>query len=360
MKKKHHNDTVAPPLPHHMSQCGGGRHGEHTRAGRQKSTADASWNDSRSAENDNPTGIHLVNTVRYTSSIDSAAKTGSSTLRNEPEGPAGNPLCVLDSVHAAPIDPAAITHDDNLIIKGDNLVGLHWMLEEGGYRGKVKCIYIDPPYFFTRHKSKLAYNSNFRKEDWLAFLKERLTLARELLSDDGSFFAQISDQGVGELLVLLKEIFGDRNFVNMITTRTKSTSGFATVNKGLFNAAEYILVFAKNRQKWRCNNLYTPAEWDDTYRHLVENPDDHPSAWRIITIADHLAAQQGYDARAMRKTLGAQKVRDMEARYATTHPYQVFRLNQIRDNAGTTIANTRDESKRNPPHRIHRAPRRAS
>lgn len=313
-----------------------------------KSTADTSGSDSRSAENDNPTGIHLVNTVRYTSSIDSAAKTGSSTLRNEPEGPAGNPLCILDSVHAAPIDPAAITHDDNLIIKGDNLVGLHWMLEEGGYRGKVKCIYIDPPYFFTRHKSKLAYNSNFRKEDWLAFLKERLTLARELLSDDGSFFAQISDQGVGELLVLLKEIFGDRNFVNMITTRTKSTSGFATVNKGLFNAAEYILVFAKNRQKWRCNNLYTPAEWDDTYRHLVENPDDHPSAWRIITIADHLAAQQGYDARAMRKTLGAQKVRDMEARYATTHPYQVFRLNQIRDNAGTTIANTRDESKRNP------------
>lgn len=236
-------------------------------------------------------------------------------------------------------------------------MGLHWMLEEGGYRGKVKCIYIDPPYFFTRHKSKLAYNSNFRKEDWLAFLKERLTLARELLSDDGSFFAQISDQGVGELLVLLKEIFGDRNFVNMITTRTKSTSGFATVNKGLFNAAEYILVFTKNRQKWQCNNLYTSAEWDDTYRHLVENPDDHPSTWRITTIADHLAAQHGYDtARAMRKTLGAQKVRDMEARYATAHPHKVFRLNQIRDNSGATIANTRDESKRNP-HAVYTVPR---
>ena len=261
----------------------------------------------------------------------------------------GAPLSVPDSVHAVHIDPAAVTHDDNLIIKGDNLVGLRWMLEEGGYRGKVKCIYIDPPYFFTRHKSKLAYNSNFRKEDWLPFLKERLTLARELLSDDGSFFAQISDQGVGELLVLLKEIFGERNFVNMITTRTKSTSGFATVNKGLFNAAEYILVFAKNRQKWQCNNLYAPAEWDDTYRHLVENPDDHPSAWRITTIAEHLATKHGYDtARAMRKTLGTQKVRDMEARYATTHPNKVFRLNQIRDNAGATIANTRDESKRNP------------
>ena len=315
-----------------------------------KSTADASWNDSRSADNDNPTGIHLVNTVRYTGSVNSAAtKTGSRALRNEAEGPTGNPLCIPDSVHAIPIDPAVIPHDDNLIIKGDNLVGLHWMLEEGGYRGKVKCIYIDPPYFFTRHKAKLAYNSNFQKEAWLAFLKERLTLARELLSDDGSFFAQISDQGVGELLVLLKEIFGERNFVNMITTRTKSTSGFATVNKGLFNAAEYILVFAKNRQKWQCNNLYTSAEWDDAYRHLVENPDDHPSMWRTTTIADHLAAQQGYDtAHAMRKALGAQKVRDMEARYAAAHPHQVFRFNQIRDNAGATIANIRDESKRNP------------
>ena len=279
------------------------------------------------------------------------------TLKNEPENPAGSPLCIPDSVHAVPIDPATVTHDDSLIIKGDNLVELRWMLEEGGYRGKVKCIYIDPPYFFTRHKSKLAYNSNFRKEDWLSFLKEHLTLARELLSDDGSFFAQISDQGVGELLVLLKEIFGERNFVNMITTRTKSTSGFATVNKGLFNAAEYILVFAKNRQEWQCNNLYTPAKWDDTYRHLVENPDDHPSTWRITTIAEHLAAQQGYDtAHVTRKTLGAQKVCDMEARYATTHPHQVFRFNQIRDNAGATITNTRDESKRNP-HAVYTVPR---
>ena len=315
-----------------------------------KSAADLSWTDNQPAEDDNPTGIHLVNTVRYTSSADAATtKTGSRTLRNEAEEPTGNPLCIPDGVHAIPIDPAAVTHDDNLIIKGDNLVGLHWMLEEGGYRGKVKCIYIDPPYFFTRHKSKLAYNSNFQKEDWLAFLKERLTLARELLSDDGSFFAQISDQGVGELLMLLKEIFGERNFVNMITARTKSTSGFATVNKGLFNAAEYILVFAKNRQKWQPNNLYTPTEWDDTYRHLVKNPDDHPSMWRTTTIADHLAAQQGYDtAHTMRKTLGTQKVRDMEARYAAAHPHQVFRFTQIRDNAGTTIANTRDESKRKP------------
>ena len=323
-----------------------------------KSAADASGNDSRSAENDNPTGIHLVNTVRYTSSTDAAdAKAGSRTLRSEPEDPTGSPLCIPDGIHVVPVDPAAVTHDDDLIIKGDNLVGLRWMLGEGGYRGKVKCIYVDPPYFFTRHKAKLAYNSNFRKEDWLAFLKERLVLARELLSDDGSFFAQISDQGVGELLVLLKEIFGDRNFVNMITTRTKSTSGFATVNKGLFNAAEYILVFAKNRQKWQPNNLYTPAEWDDTYRHLVENPDDHLSTWRITTIADHLATQQGYrTAHAMRKTLGAQKVRDLEAHYAATHPHKVFRLNQIRDNAGTTIATTRDESKRNP-HAVYTVPR---
>lgn len=318
---------------------------------------DESRHNNHSAENDNPTGIHLVNTVRYTSNAHTdAAKTGNHTLRNKPEDPVGSPLCISDSVHAVPIDPA-VTHEDNLIIKGDNLVGLRWMLEEGGYRGKVKCIYIDPPYFFTRHKLKLAYNSNFRKEDWLSFLKERLTLARELLSDDGSFFAQIRDQGVGELLVLLKEIFGERNFVNMITTRTKSTSGFATVNKGLFNAAEYILVFAKNRQKWQCNNLYTPTEWDDTYRHLVENLDDRPSTWRITTIAEHLAAQQGYDtAHAMRKALGSSKVRGMEAKYAAEYPRQVFRLCRIHDKAGVTIAAMRDKSKQDP-HRVYTVPR---
>ena len=357
MKKIHYSTIVVEsPLPRCTFKWGG-TVGAPVREDGSPAT-DESRHNNHSAENDSLTGIHLVNTVLYTGSAHATtAKTGSRTLRNEPEDPTGNPLCIPDSVHAVSIDPATVTRDDNLIIKGDNLVGLHWMLEEGEYRGKVKCIYIDPPYFFTRHKSKLAYNSNFRKEDWLAFLKERLVLARELLSDDGSFFAQISDQGVGELLVLLKEIFGERNFVNMITTRTKSTSGFATVNKGLFNAAEYILAFAKNRQKWQCNNLYTPTEWDDTYRHLVENPDDHPSSWRITTIAEHLAAQQGYDtAHIMRKTLGTQKVRDMEARYAAAHPHQVFQLKQIRDNAGTTIAKTRDESKRNP-HTVYTVPR---
>ena len=125
------------------------------------------------------------------------------------------------------------TETDNLLIKGNNLLALASLLPR--YRGKVKCIYIDPPYYFAAKKEEdtFAYNVNFKLSTWLVFMRNRLELARELLRDDGAIFVQISDDGVAELHRLLKEIFnrqGENNFINKITVKTKSPSGFATVN----------------------------------------------------------------------------------------------------------------------------------
>ncbi len=145
--------------------------------------------------------------------------------------------------------------DDNLIIKGNNLVALSSLLKR--YEGKVKLIYIDPPYYFHTNKKEdtFAYNSNFKLSTWLVFMKNRLSIAKKLLSDDGAIFVQISDDGVGELHTLMKEIFNDseNNFLNKITVRTKSPSGFASVNAGVFETAEYIISFAKNKKKWTYN-----------------------------------------------------------------------------------------------------------
>ena len=93
---------------------------------------------------------------------------------------------------------------DNLIIKGNNLLALHSLKEK--YAGQVKLIYIDPPYYFVANKSEdtFSYNSNFKLSTWLTFMKNRLEVARDLLSNDGAIFVQISDDGVGELHCLLK------------------------------------------------------------------------------------------------------------------------------------------------------------
>lgn len=92
-----------------------------------------------------------------------------------------------------------IEYKDNLIIKGNNLLTLHSL--KAKYAGKIKLIYIDPPYYFVANKSEdtFNYNANFKLSTWCTFMKNRLEVARELLSEDGAIFVQISDDGVGEL-----------------------------------------------------------------------------------------------------------------------------------------------------------------
>ena len=101
-----------------------------------------------------------------------------------------------------------------------------------------------------RGEDTFAYNSNFKLSTWLVFMKNRLEIARRLLRKDGAIFVQISDDGVAELKCLMKDIFcrnGENNFINQITVKTKSPSGFASVNPGVFETAEYILAFAKKQ-----------------------------------------------------------------------------------------------------------------
>ena len=80
---------------------------------------------------------------------------------------------------------------------------------------------------------------------------------------------QISDDGVAELKCLMKDIFcrnGENNFINQITVKTKSPSGFASVNPGVFETAEYILAFAKNKRLWKYHPQYVKSEYDSNYK----------------------------------------------------------------------------------------------
>ena len=163
---------------------------------------------------------------------------------------------------------------DNLIIKGNNLLTLYSLRKR--FAGKVKLIYIDPPYYFVANKKEdtLNYNSNFKLSTWCTFMKNRLEIARDLLSNDGAIFVQISDDGVGELHLILKDVFnkdGENNFINKITVKTKSPSGFASVNPGVFESAEYIIAFAKNKKHWTYNHQYVESQYDPNYKWYITN-----------------------------------------------------------------------------------------
>ena len=242
-----------------------------------------------------------------------------------------------------------IKNTDNLIIKGNNLLALHSLKKR--YKGSVKLIYIDPPYYFIKEKKEdtFAYNSNFKLSTWLTFMKNRLEIAKELLDKDGAIFVQISDDGVGELHVLLKEIFGKENFINKITLKTKSPSGFASVNPGVFETAEYILSFAKDKSKWKYNPQYVRSDYDTNYNLYISNKNEHYSKWEIENIGEYVARQQGYEnKRVAINELGRSFFDNLVADFALENADSVFRYTTINNNASKLLVELRDKSKEEP------------
>jgi len=107
------------------------------------------------------------------------------------------------------------TITDNLIIKGNNLLALHSLKEE--FTGKVKLIYIDPPY--NTGNDSFAYNDNFNHSSWLTFMKNRLEIAKDLLSDDGALYIQLDYHQIHYAKILMDNIFGENNFQREIIWR---------------------------------------------------------------------------------------------------------------------------------------------
>lgn len=139
----------------------------------------------------------------------------------------------------------SISMDDNLIIKGNNLLALHSLKRK--YAGKVKLIYIDPPYYFTKHKESdsFNYNSNFRLSTWLTFMHNRLSVANVLLKNGGVILCHIKEDGVHWLKVLMEEIFKVENFVE--TFIWKNTDNPDSLSKKSRSSVEYILCYEVNK-----------------------------------------------------------------------------------------------------------------
>ena len=136
---------------------------------------------------------------------------------------------------------------ENLIIKGNNLIALHSLAKQ--FKGKVKLIYIDPPYYFVKKKTQdsFGYNTNFKLSTWLTFMKNRLLIAKELLTDDGIIVISIDDDGNAYLKILLDEIFGFENFIGNLPTIMNLKGN--NDEYAFAGTHEYTLVFAKNKDK---------------------------------------------------------------------------------------------------------------
>ena len=156
------------------------------------------------------------------------------------EDKAIEPRILLEDVSKSYGDPSS----ENMLIHGDNLIALQALQQD--FAGRVKCIYIDPPY--NTGNAFDYYDDGVEHSIWLNLMRQRLVLLRELLSEEGSIWIQIDDEEQAYLKVLCDEIFGRVNFVNMISVNMKNIAGASGggEDKRIKKNCEYILIYAKD------------------------------------------------------------------------------------------------------------------
>lgn len=162
------------------------------------------------------------------------------------------------------IDPT-----DNLVIKGNNLLALTSLLES--YREKIKLIYIDPPY--NTGNDTFRYNDKFNHSTWLTFMKNRLEISKELLSDDGIIVIQVDYHENSYLRVLMDELFGKENYVSEITVQMSTASGpkMAHINSRIPKLKDSLLIYKKNSIDINIQPYKIKDKWDAEYSKILLN-----------------------------------------------------------------------------------------
>ncbi len=172
-------------------------------------------------------------------------------------------------------DPKA----ENMLIRGDNLLALKAL--EQDFAGKIKCIYIDPPY--NTGSAFEHYDDNLEHSTWLSLMRPRLELLRKLLRNDGAIFVQIDDEEQAYLRVLLDEIFGRSNFINTVSVNMKNIAGASGggEDKKLKKNIEYVHLYAKDYSELDSfENVYDYIPVVE----LVKNYKEEDKSWKYTSV----------------------------------------------------------------------------
>ena len=169
---------------------------------------------------------------------------------------------------------------ENLLIKGNNLLALHTLKTK--FRGRVKLIYIDPPY--NTGSDSFGYNDGFNHSAWLTFMRNRLEVARELLKDDGMIFIHIDDQEMHYLKLVADDIFGRDNFIATVPRKTRS--GKSDVPYKLSQDFDWMLMYTKGASK---TDALFGRIVERKYHKTPDFPDDE---WRLSDLTKQTTIQE--------------------------------------------------------------------
>lgn len=192
------------------------------------------------------------------------------------------PRILLEDTTKSYHAPHKVTEDDlfdNRLIFGDNLLALKALEQE--FTGKIKCVYIDPPY--NTGQAFLEYDDGIEHSLWLSLIKERLEIIKKLLHETGTLFLQLNDEEMAYCKVLLDEVFGRMNFINQISIKTKNTAGASGggEDKRLKKNVEFILIYAKNYESFPgFNDVY---DQEDLFE-LIQDMEDEGKSWKYTSV----------------------------------------------------------------------------
>ncbi len=173
-----------------------------------------------------------------------------------------------------------ISMDDNLIIKGNNVLALSSLFCR--YNNRIQFIYIDPPYNTANDSFK--YNDTFKRSTWLSFMKTRIQYAYKLLKESGVIAIQINYKEYSYLKVLCDELLGEENYITTVTIKTATTASFRAINDCPVNVSEFIVIYAKNKAKAKIKPVYVACDYSEDYGSYIKNFDQGCSSWEIVSV----------------------------------------------------------------------------
>ncbi len=236
--------------------------------------------------------------------------------------------------HGDPRSESAVVHGDNLDVM--------LRLEEAGFAGRFRCVYLDPP--FNSGRRFAEYGDALSPAQWQGMMAPRLAAARTLLADDGALFVEIDDTEVGPLQVALDALFGREQRVATVTVVRSAATGHKAGNRGLVNVTDFLLVYAKDRARWRCNQqVRVRPAFDAAYGTWLENPGDPCRRWRFAPLVA-----------SVRALLGPSATRAAIESYAVDHAEHVVRFAQPRYEAVSRRAQELIDRSRREPDRVLR------
>ncbi len=236
---------------------------------------------------------------------------------------------------------------DNRLIFGDNLLALKALEHE--FAGKVKCVYIDPPY--NTGSAFEHYDDGLEHSIWLGLMRERFEFLRRLLTPDGALFVHLDDHESAYCKVLLDEVFGRAQYVNTIIFETNKAFGFKGTSQGLFKQANHVFFYAKDKNQLSLNEQAMIVEkgYDKAYGMIFTIREGAEATWAWEPIQTVVAKHLGFeDSRAARKELGSIEFEERIAEYAISNAKDVFQLASVTGGALAKRRSTITKSKARP------------